>query len=290
MKILITEQQFNLLLEAKASKFKQLNYPEMSDKTFHWVVSLDKVTSDIDNNIIGKYAIWILKMFKYGDNSDFNFINNDPENISQCIEFYDRNLSKFEVKDIFQYKNYKMFFYDVDDVKKNIKTKVTSKDYTKVYEDNEWLVIIPRTKEASCKYGSNTRWCTAARNDNRFTYYNSKENGGPLYYFINKINHEKFAYHNKGNDYSPTIFNDEDVPVDVYKTNFSEKVMQVYLKIKIQNNVVLTDDEYNLLHPDLLPYYFNMIISNNFYLPEEQFDEMPYDLKIKYTKKNKSNY
>ena len=30
-----------------------------------------------------------------------------------------------------------------------------------VYEDNNLIVIYPKTKEASCDYGDDTNWCTA---------------------------------------------------------------------------------------------------------------------------------
>ena len=61
-----------------------------------------------------------------------------------------------------------------------------------VYEDSEWKIVIPHTKEASCIYGANTRWCTAGKEDNMFEYYNDK---GPLYININKVTGDKYQFH-----------------------------------------------------------------------------------------------
>lgn len=54
------------------------------------------------------------------------------------------------------------------------------------------LLAIPRTEEASCEIGSGTRWCTAARENNMFQYYNRK---APLYVFIEKPGNVKYQFH-----------------------------------------------------------------------------------------------
>jgi len=66
-----------------------------------------------------------------------------------------------------------------------------------VYEDNNLIVIYPKTKEASCDYGDDTNWCTATDGGQSFYEYNDK---GNLYYHIWKIklpetkrNYEKIA-------------------------------------------------------------------------------------------------
>ena len=55
-----------------------------------------------------------------------------------------------------------------------------------------YRIIIPKTKEASCYFGVNTRWCTAAENYNRFENYNRD---GPLYIILDKKNNERYQFH-----------------------------------------------------------------------------------------------
>jgi hypothetical protein len=51
------------------------------------------------------------------------------------------------------------------------------------YNGPNFMLIEPLTEAASCKYGANTRWCTAARENNMFKDYSAK---GSLYIIIPK--------------------------------------------------------------------------------------------------------
>lgn len=62
--------------------------------------------------------------------------------------------------------------------------EIDPSEYEKWYEDNAWLVVIPKTHRASCKYGANTRWCTTYRDDT--SYYDQYSKDGPLIIIIKK--------------------------------------------------------------------------------------------------------
>jgi len=53
----------------------------------------------------------------------------------------------------------------------------------KLFEDENWLILIPLTQDASIFYGAGSRWCTAGVNNNRFEYYTKS---GPLIIIIDK--------------------------------------------------------------------------------------------------------
>ena len=67
-------------------------------------------------------------------------------------------------------------------------------DIDKVYEDENWFVIIPKSMDASCYWGNGTEWCTATRNEenNQFKHYSDQ---GPLYININKQTKDKYQFH-----------------------------------------------------------------------------------------------
>lgn len=71
------------------------------------------------------------------------------------------------------------------------KEKVLEKEVIKVYEDDTWLVIKPLSMEASLAYGSNTKWCTAMRNNKEYFYRYSKN--GVLIYVLNKKTGDKWG-------------------------------------------------------------------------------------------------
>ena len=66
--------------------------------------------------------------------------------------------------------------------RKEVETQAKS-GANKIYEDERWLVVRPDTRDASCYYGSGTKWCTAMKNAEHFDNYNKK---GRLYYLIDK--------------------------------------------------------------------------------------------------------
>lgn len=59
------------------------------------------------------------------------------------------------------------------------------------FNDPQLLIVIPKTQEASCAIGGNTKWCTAARENNYFEHYTRQ---GPLYIIFPKNEKRKFQF------------------------------------------------------------------------------------------------
>ena len=64
-------------------------------------------------------------------------------------------------------------------------------DVEVLYNGPLGLLVIPKTEEASCRLGSGTRWCTAAKNNNKFDFYNEQD---PLYIWKDKSG-AKYQFH-----------------------------------------------------------------------------------------------
>lgn len=89
-------------------------------------------------------------------------------------------------KDINSYKGLGILKAIINQVEsKKTKKEEKLQGAEKIYEDENFLVILPKTKEGSCHYGSGTRWCVAARESNQFDNYSKR---GTLYYIIFKAN------------------------------------------------------------------------------------------------------
>ncbi len=97
---------------------------------------------------------------------------------------------------------------------KNQQAKQQANDATVVYDDQYVRVVTPKTEAAACKYGGNTKWCTAAKDheDNAFDTYNASTT---LYIFLPKQpSHPGEKYQMAG---ANTEFNDEqDNPANFY--------------------------------------------------------------------------
>jgi len=67
-----------------------------------------------------------------------------------------------------------------------------------IYNDPTIKVVVPKTREASCYFGTNTRWCTAAKQNNMFGRYN---NHGPLYIVLIKPENARYQFHWESNQF-----------------------------------------------------------------------------------------
>jgi len=67
-----------------------------------------------------------------------------------------------------------------------------SKQATLLYNDATVKVVVPHTEAASCYFSVNTRWCTAAKNNNQFNYYNKIS---PLYIVLIKPINQRFQFY-----------------------------------------------------------------------------------------------
>lgn len=138
--------------------------------------------------------------------------------ISKIINEFDKNLHKFNdklldelkmihsvpvsvlhdepkinkaPKDIYSYST----IGSLDFVTNLAKTLLSKKDIKeiesdKIYENDDVLIVSPKTHRASCYYGANTKWCTSSRDIGQYKHYT---NSGILFYLINKKNNEKLA-------------------------------------------------------------------------------------------------
>src|SRR3990172_9805654 len=109
-----------------------------------------------------------------------------------------------------------------DELKKfEIEYKVETKEYEKLVDNDEVLIVHPLTERASRTYGKRTKWCVSADNDNMFEEYNKD---GPLYMFIPKKEQhtsEKYAIH----IFTGNFVDEEDNPVELgwlFQTRFSD--------------------------------------------------------------------
>jgi hypothetical protein len=122
-----------------------------------------------------------------------------------CKDIYDKRYNGFEtLTDI----NRKVF---------NIKDEKTfdkNEHVNVIFENDDYIFVEPKTHKGSLKYGANTRWCTASKNNpGTFTSYTKR---GCLVYLIDKKiskgNSSKLAFYNDDNPLTGEIhiFNQND--------------------------------------------------------------------------------
>lgn len=61
-----------------------------------------------------------------------------------------------------------------------------------IHDDAQVKVVQPLTEKGSCYFGINTKWCTAAKEDNMFSQYAP---GGPIYIVLIKKENRRYQFH-----------------------------------------------------------------------------------------------
>ena len=183
----------SLILEAASlADVYQKYYNQIPEDEFNQIVAADPTSGD---DKMGKYSKWLLALYTSG-----NLKLEDLYKATEYLTTFHKYKQKLDRKDIGQYKSLPDLYNAIEPYSDNTKAASHKEEIRKikegaekVYEDNEWLVIIPHTKAAAIEYGKGTQWCTAATESyNYFEHYN---NQGPLYININKKTGDKYQFH-----------------------------------------------------------------------------------------------
>lgn len=197
---LLTEKILQFLLtEATIKDIYTKYYSDIPEGYFQKIISSDPTYNPQKPDKMGKYGKWLLSIYKKGD-----LKLEDLYKATEYLTLFNKYYNKIEQKDINSYKTLPELFAIVKPFKdamdngeematsKSDEVRKFKKDVKKLYEDSNWLILIPLTKEAAIYYGKNTEWCTAATKfHNMFDYYNSR---GPIYINIDKRNNRKYQF------------------------------------------------------------------------------------------------
>lgn len=212
---LVLENIGNLLLEGRVEDIRK-KYPSYESDNIDTLISIDPSSNN-------KYLAWLSKVWLqrtmrwYKDNpvngswrgdEDFsredvptdsddelwnqrkftrlknNLNSNTMKEWSDALEHFHKNPSKYETKDINQYSR-NNFLDAVEKAKQKLSRKeMKETGIDKVYEDDDFLFLMPKTHKAACRYGSRTRWCVVMRG---YTgYFERYFTEGPIFFLIDK--------------------------------------------------------------------------------------------------------
>lgn len=182
-----------LLKEGRKEDLKKRYSNKFSEENLDWILNISDL---VDFN--HKYSDFVLK--NLDPNSET--FDEDVQTAVEIVKDFDKYQSKLSGKDINQYKS----IGELDDAleviiqaeKEREEERTAEKQVDKIYEDEKYLVIKPKSELASCKYGSNTKWCVTSRGSGHFERYTSGKQR--LYFIINKKNstdknYSKIAIH-----------------------------------------------------------------------------------------------
>lgn len=190
--------------------FKE-KYPKIKDNLFDFIVNCDPTPT---HKYLG-YMLKIASLPKY---------KSKVNEISTYINSFDSLLPYISNKDI-----YSSYYEDFEVLKKTVDNAVEVKEektFNKIeniyviYEDDEYLLLEPKTYKGSLKYGSSTKWCTASKEDD--SYFTRYTKNGNLAYLISKKNNKEKDYNKIAFYMKVTTKNDEDNELSLPFTIWNE--------------------------------------------------------------------
>lgn len=112
----------------------------------------------------------------------------------------------------------------------------------KIYEDDQVLVVKPKSFIASCYYGANTKWCTTTKGSS--SYFEKYLREGQLYYFIHKMNGIKRALFvkTKPKGYEVYTSTDQETTLEDLESLFPEQKDLIEQLIGIEHFVKKLND------------------------------------------------
>ncbi len=131
-----------------------------------------------------KYLDWISKNWSPTD-VEGNEVTHNLKEILLAVSKFDTQNQRLKIKDLNQYRDIDQLFDVLQKLGQTARRTVEiSDEVDRIYEDNRFVVVVPKTHKSSCYYGAGTKWCTASKDtDSHFSNYKS---GGELYYIIDK--------------------------------------------------------------------------------------------------------
>ena len=162
-----------------------------------------------------KYIDWLMKKaddIDYGadDNRwEYNkqsYIDTTNE-LMDYVTYFHNNKHKYDENDINQFRNFNHLRTQTKVAKEKVSKSELKKDVKKIYDDGKFMIIIPKSHQASCIYGAGTRWCTTSKDSSH--YFEKYKNEGELYYIIGyKAMSQKIA-----------VFISHDGDIQIYNEN-----------------------------------------------------------------------
>jgi len=163
-------------------------HPELNTSVMDIIVKLDPTKTY-------KYTEFLVKKFKefYNDYDDWmiglGMEMMGSENMESLNEFEIHTKSNRIINpDISQYKDFNQIHDAVKEAEEKVRLKELEKQVIKLFDNDEWSVVIPLSYEASKTYGAKTKWCTTQER-----YWEDYHKTYKLIYIQNKKTNEKYA-------------------------------------------------------------------------------------------------
>ena len=175
----------NLLLENRVSDASQKygDNPNLSKDLFDVII---QGSGDIAGN--QKYLDWIISRWLKAREENPETVTSTKESVEEVIDAvrdFDKTKNILDIKNLYDYKTIDQLFDVLRAAETRQRREVSSReDANKIFENDQFVIMVPETQDASCYYGSGTKWCTAQSDSSH--HFDTYKKSGEIYYIIDK--------------------------------------------------------------------------------------------------------
>jgi len=175
----------NILIEGRVEDVLNKHFSGTSpDSYLHKLYYDEIVPGSAAINPSHKYLEWITKNWSPTNVEGVEITHNLKE-ILLAVSKFDNQSQRLKIKDLNQYRDIEVLFDALTKLGETARRSVDiTGDVEKIYEDNRFVVVVPKTHTASCYYGAGTKWCTASKDSK--SHFSTYKGSGELYYIIDK--------------------------------------------------------------------------------------------------------
>jgi len=175
----------NILIEGRVEDVLNKHFSGTSpDSYLHKLYYDEIVPGSAAINPSHKYLEWITKNWSPTNVEGVEITHNLKE-ILLAVSKFDNQSQRLKIKDLNQYRDIEVLFDALTKLGETARRSVDiTGDVEKIYEDNRFVVVVPKTHTASCYYGAGTKWCTASKDTK--SHFSTYKGSGELYYIIDK--------------------------------------------------------------------------------------------------------
>ena len=198
------ESKFYSIYEDKSwEDFRQYHIDVKSKDGIQMTDDLGVLIFSKDPTSTKTYRKWLIDILYKNSNYEeyINFLEEIPELLPIYINGKTRIPAEYEkwknianIKTFEEFKQVIQFILENNlHISKNVAKgrRVVHSDYKVLFENDEWVILIPLTWAQSKKWANGATWCTAGDSNQGREWFTKYSNGSPLYIFHNKIDRTK---------------------------------------------------------------------------------------------------
>lgn len=172
-----------------------------------------------------KYLPFIIKMFKSNFTTDERILNHlfQGNNLINLQRFEEHSkANRIKNNDISTYNSFKQISDEVEKAEEMLRIKELEKQVKKIYNDDDWMVLIPLSFESAKMYGANTKWCITQEK-----YWHQYIAEYKILYIINKKRDLKWAISSKDSESKIEGWQADDNPINPFMIPIPSSILAV---------------------------------------------------------------